>query len=178
MFWLRNKKIIFSYTLLSGGLSSIIIIMCLGQKRRNKLIFCIVGTKIIFRSVGQHSRFSHGGGGLRFSHTLSIVVEVFRLKPGLLALWPIAQSVTCSTADPGLKRLIPAWSHTFLVDWSWNNFYSHFPPFANSNKVIVKHRYVHEVLVNRLDFVWFDSLRPSQQYFSDVGMGLPELNQY
>ena len=27
-------------------------------------------------------------------------------------------------------------------------------------------------------FVWFDSLRPSQQFFSDVGKGLPGLNQY
>ena len=27
-------------------------------------------------------------------------------------------------------------------------------------------------------FVWFDSLRPSQQSFSYVGMGLPRLNQY
>ena len=26
--------------------------------------------------------------------------------------------------------------------------------------------------------VWFDSLRPSQQFFSYVGMGLPGLNQY
>ena len=27
-------------------------------------------------------------------------------------------------------------------------------------------------------FVWFDSLHPSQQYFSYVGTGLPGLNQY
>ena len=27
-------------------------------------------------------------------------------------------------------------------------------------------------------FVWFDSLHPSQQFFSYVGMGLPGLNQY
>ena len=27
-------------------------------------------------------------------------------------------------------------------------------------------------------FVWFDSLRPSQQFFSYAGMGLPGLNQY
>ena len=27
-------------------------------------------------------------------------------------------------------------------------------------------------------FVWFDSLRPSQQFFSYVRMGLPGLNQY
>ena len=27
-------------------------------------------------------------------------------------------------------------------------------------------------------FVWFDSLRPSQQFFSHVRMGLPGLNQY
>ena len=26
--------------------------------------------------------------------------------------------------------------------------------------------------------VWFDSLRPSQQFFSHVGTGLPGLNQY
>ena len=29
-----------------------------------------------------------------------------------------------------------------------------------------------------LCFVWFDSLRPSQQLFSYVGTGLSELNQY
>ena len=28
-----------------------------------------------------------------------------------------------------------------------------------------------------LVFVWFDSLCPSQQFFSHVGMGLPVLNQ-
>ena len=26
--------------------------------------------------------------------------------------------------------------------------------------------------------IWFDSLQPSQQFFSYVGTGLPELNQY
>ena len=29
-----------------------------------------------------------------------------------------------------------------------------------------------------LTFVWFDSLRPSQQFFSYVGTGLPGMNQY
>ena len=29
-----------------------------------------------------------------------------------------------------------------------------------------------------VEFVWFDSLHPSRQFFSYVGMGLPELNQY
>ena len=28
------------------------------------------------------------------------------------------------------------------------------------------------------NFALFDSLRPSQQFFSHVGMGLPGLNQY
>ena len=30
----------------------------------------------------------------------------------------------------------------------------------------------------RLGFVLFDSLHPSQQFFCNVGMGLPGLNQY
>ena len=29
-----------------------------------------------------------------------------------------------------------------------------------------------------VSFVWFDSLRPNQQFFSYVGIGLPGLNQY
>ena len=40
----------------------------------------------------------------------------------------------------------------FHGDWSWNNFYPHSPPFADSRRVVVsyKQKYVHEVLVNCL----------------------------
>ena len=47
----------------------------------------------------------------------------------------VAQSVTCLAtdgslpADPGVTSSIPALSHTFRGDWSWNNFYGHSPPF-------------------------------------------------
>ena len=59
----------------------------------------------------------------------------------------IAQSVTCLTADtcvtadPGVASLIPVRSNTFMAILL---------PFANSRRVVVSYKHVHEVLVNRL----------------------------
>ena len=33
-------------------------------------------------------------------------------------------------------------------------------------------------LLQKFAFVWFDSLRPSRQFFSHVGMGLNGFDQY
>ena len=40
----------------------------------------------------------------------------------------------------------------FCGDWSWNNFYRHSPPSADSRMVVIsyKRKYVHKVLVNLL----------------------------
>ena len=53
----------------------------------------------------------------------------------------------------------------FCGDWSWNTFYDHSPPTANSKWVIVsyKRKYVQEVLVIHLvklaqKNVWLDEL--------------------
>ena len=55
------------------------------------------------------------------------------------------------TADPEITSrsgLVPY----FHGDWSWNNFYRHSPPSADSLRVVVSYKlkYVHEVLVNPL----------------------------
>ena len=73
----------------------------------------------------------------------------------------VAQSITClatdasMTADPGVTRSIPAWSHTFVEIYSLNH----------SRWVVVsyKRKYVHEVLVNCLfklaqEKVWLGEL--------------------
>ena len=64
---------------------------------------------------------------------------------------PYSSLVASLTADPGIVSLIPAQSHTFCGDWSWNDFYLHSPPFPDSRKVVsYKQKYVHEVLVSHL----------------------------
>ena len=50
---------------------------------------------------------------------------------------PIAQSVASLPADQGVGSLIQAWSHNFRGDWSWNNFYGHSSPSADSRNLRV-----------------------------------------
>ena len=58
----------------------------------------------------------------------------------------------------------------FRGDWSWNNFYGHSPPSAESSRRVVvsyKWKYVHEVLVNCLfklaqEKVWLGELTVPQ----------------
>ena len=66
-----------------------------------------------------------------------------------------SQSVTClATADPEVVSE-PHPAPYFGGDWSWNNFYSHSPPFRlmnQSRRIVVSYewKYVHKVLVNGL----------------------------
>ena len=52
----------------------------------------------------------------------------------------VAQSVTCLatdaclTADPGGREFDPGPVPYFRGDWSWNDFYGHSPPSADSFK--------------------------------------------
>ena len=52
--------------------------------------------------------------------------------------------------------------------------------FAQPIKLILTYMVVlvSVVVQSRMVFVWFDSLRPSQQFYSYVGKGLPVLNRY
>ena len=55
-------------------------------------------------------------------------------------------------ADPGVARLVPVWSHTFVeIDHGIISM-AILPPSADSRRVVVsyKRKYVHPVLVNRL----------------------------
>ena len=82
-----------------------------------------------------------------------LVLCTGKLKPGR-----IAQSVTCLaadtclTADPGVRSLIPAWSHTFAeIDQEILSM-AILLPSADSRRVVVsyKRKYMHKVLVNPL----------------------------
>ena len=61
----------------------------------------------------------------------------------------MGRSEAILTADPGVASSIPARSHTFVIT---EKFYGHFPPSAESRRVVFsyKQKYMHEVLVGSL----------------------------
>ena len=66
-----------------------------------------------------------------------------------IMLGPVAHLVASQIANPGVMSLILA--SYFHRDWSWNIFYGHSPPCADSRRaVVIKRKYVHIVLVNGL----------------------------
>ena len=74
------------------------------------------------------------------------------------------QSVTSLTADPGVASSIPP---SPILSWRliMKSFYGHSPPSADSRRVVIilKRKYVHKVLVNRLvklaqEKVWLGEL--------------------
>ena len=77
----------------------------------------------------------------------------------------VGQLVMRLTADPGVARLIPVWSHTFVeIDHEINST-AILLPSTDSRRVIVsyKQKNVHEELVNRLvklaqEKVWLGEL--------------------
>ena len=67
---------------------------------------------------------------------------------GLKIPGPIAQPVSCWTADSGIAGLISAGSHTFVeID---HEIISTVLPFADSRRVVVRYKSMHEVLNNGL----------------------------
>ena len=86
----------------------------------------------------------------------------------------VAQSVTCLatdvclTADPGVARPIPVWSHTFVeIDHEMISTVILLPSADSFKKVSYKRKYVHELLVNRLykpaqEKVWLGELTVPQ----------------
>ena len=74
-------------------------------------------------------------------------------KPQINLLGCVVQLVTCLTADPGVASLIPAWSHTFMMIDHKIIFTDIILNSADSRRVVVsyKWKYVHEVLISRLD---------------------------
>ena len=68
------------------------------------------------------------------------------------SLGGVAQSVTYLTADPVVKSLIPALTHSFVEIYHEIVSKVIFLPSTDSRRVVVsnKQKYVHEVLVNRI----------------------------
>ena len=61
----------------------------------------------------------------------------------------ISSKSNCSSRS---REFDPGQAPYFRGDWSWNTFYGHSPPTANTRKAVVsyKQKYVYEVLVNGL----------------------------
>ena len=78
-------------------------------------------------------------------------------------------SLTVIEYSSGLQRL---WSDWAYAQAHLRLCWSHIPHCWKSHALLYKRRYV------KFLFVCFDSLLPSQQFFSYVGTGLPGLNQY
>ena len=74
----------------------------------------------------------------------------------LKILWPcrnIGPRCTVSSEFDCRSRgheFIPGLIPNFCGDWSWNHFYGHSPPLADSWKAVISYKYVHKVLVNHL----------------------------
>ena len=74
---------------------------------------------------------------------------------GFLLTWLIFQSPLGQTESDwysGGHRAVPQVHISFVEIWSWNNFYSHSVPTADSSRTVVRYwqKYGYLVLVNRL----------------------------
>ena len=75
------------------------------------------------------------------------------LSVGRQTFCPMVQSVASLTADPGIVKMIPAQSHTFVeIDHEIISMVIITPPSADSRRVVVSYKckYVREVLANGL----------------------------
>ena len=90
-----------------------------------------------------------------YPHSLVLVQPNMRHKVStqsnnfILFIFTEPRSAYCISWDREFDHSSVAY---FPGDWSWNNFYGHSPPFADSRRVVAscKGKYVHEVLANCL----------------------------